>query len=177
MVLALTSGLASAAVTDVSVNQVVENFGSPSAVSFEAINNNFASGFDSTNFDGIARNCGLSLYGYNGLLWSTASVTVGSTVDGLLSFNNSVFASVPASGDTEFWGYEYDDGVGQKYYGYAQFTGLGTGPSSSRDFVFDRYAFEDSSGTGITVVPEPGAAAGVLGLAAGLAALKRRRRS
>lgn len=177
IVLALTSGVSQAVVTEVPVDLVVENFGTPSAVSFNPVGTNFSPEYDDTNFDAIARNCGLSLLASGGMAWTDSAVSLNDTVDGALAFGDPGFPSVPADGESVYYGYSYLDGA-DTFYGFAMFTGLATGNPGSRDFIFNGYAFEDSSDTGINVgaVPEPSSAATIMALAAGLFALQRRRR-
>lgn len=177
IVLALTSGVSQAIVTEVPVDLVVENFGTPSAVSFNPVGTNFFPGFDNNNFDAIPRNCGLSLLAYGGMAWTDSAVSLNDTVDGALAFGNPGFPPVPADGESVYYGYSYLDGA-DTFYGFAMFTGLATGNPGSRDFIFNGYAFEDSSDTGINVsaVPEPSSAATIMALAAGVFALHRRRR-
>jgi len=177
LILALTAGVAEAITVTVPVNVTLSNSGPVEWVSFNPTSNVFVNSFDDS-FDAKARNCGLSLSSSNGMEWSTAPITLGSTVDNSLTFTTNKFASVPAAGDTAYYGYAFTLASGtDTFYGYAQFTGLATGVSS-RDFIFDGYVFENTPGTAITVaaVPEPSMAATFIGLSVGAFALLRRRR-
>jgi len=181
LILALTAGVAEAITVTVPVNVTLSRssaFGSVEWVSFNPASNLFVGSFDNS-FYAKARNCSLSLSGSNGMEWSTAPISLGSTVDNSLTFTTSKFALVPADGDTVYHGYAFTPTSGtDTFYGYAQFTGLATGVSSSRDFIFDGYVFENTPGTAITVaaVPEPSMAATFIGLSVGAFALLRRRR-
>ena len=180
VVLALTSGVANAVVIGVPVDELLSNSGYPQqSISFNPIGTNFVSGFDSTNFDAIVRNCGLSLIASGGMSWSESAVPFGGTVDHNVTFGNPGFPAVPADGDSVYYGYRFFDGVDAYNYRFAQFTGLATVSAYTSDFVFDAYSFEDSPDTGITVgaVPEPSMSAFFLALAASMFVVQRRKRS
>ncbi len=179
--LGLGATTASAAFRNVPVNLFLD---SGEFVSFDPSGTAVTTGYDPT-YDIQVGNCSGNL----SALSNTSDIewlgTVGAIqqLSGgeLIDASGSFFSSFPvnldnpaAAGETVYFGYRQNNqGAlgGETYYGYLAI--LEADGLDSRTFV--NYAFNDASGQGITVIPEPGMTGLLFGLV-GVAALGIRRR-
>jgi hypothetical protein len=154
---------ASAALITVPVNQ---DFNTHPVLSFNPIGSNFESSFNSSVYPAYIVACGLNLGTFDDdFEWAGSGITTptyflpGDTINDSFFFAGDgiyLFSTIPA---VNFFGYRFFDGS-DTFYGYVQITTT----SNASIFTVDSYTFNSVPNEGITVVPEPSAAAAFFGL-------------
>lgn len=177
----LSATTASAAVEIVPVNLSLSN---GAFVSLDPSGNTFVEGYNAS-VDIQVGNCSGNLSAYSntsdiewlGTLGAIQQLSVGELIDGADSFFSSFPVSLnnpAAAGETVYFGYrQINQGAlgDETYYGYLAIIEA----DGSVAKTFANYAFNDASGQGITVVPEP-STTGILFGMAGLAVVGLRRK-